>query len=233
MKYEILYVTFFICFISIPTTSALFGRNKKAEEEKKAEEAAKASLNAGMDALRETARDPRALKGALDALNDPETINEVKKMMADPAFKKQMDALMADPNMAAVKKNAQALMNDEDQLESLYSQMAKTQEAIQSRDNRPLDGRENAQLGMSQFSKMAADPRELAEAMEMLKDPEIQKEVEAMMKDPAFQAEMKRYTANPRFKQAMDTAAEKVNELAQDPARLESVKAQMEALMNN
>jgi len=48
----------------------------------------------GMANLKGMARDPAALKSAMDMLKDPAAMAEVKKMMADPSFKAQAEAMV-------------------------------------------------------------------------------------------------------------------------------------------
>lgn len=69
-------------------------------------------------------------------------------------------------------------------------------------------GGDSAKLGLNHLHQASQSGDELQNAMAMMNDPEVMAEVEKLMNDPEFKAEMERLTNNPQFQQAVQQAAE-------------------------
>jgi len=211
------------------TTDAFFGGGKKKKEEDKKKEMPKGkdAVAAGMDSIRKTAQDPRLMKDAMEALQDPETMKEVQQLMNDPEFIKEMERIKSDPQFANAVQSAKEMYSDPEKAAQVLGQLKSQSAAANGAKRQP---KTDAQLGLQELAKTAANPKMLADAMEMLKDPETATEVRAMMNDPAFQAEMQTITESAQFKDAMGRAAQDIEALSNDPATLKKLKAKAEAM---
>jgi hypothetical protein len=89
-------------------------------------------------------------------------------MMKDPAFLKEMERIKSDPKFANAVQSAK----------NMYTSRAPppTPEVL-GQVNKGKREQTDAQLGLAELAKTTADPKLLAEAMEMLKDPETAAEV--------------------------------------------------------
>ena len=75
------------------------------------------------DELSSTLKDPAALQEALKQLQDPAIQQQVKQMLEDPAFqqsmKQYMEQITKDPQFEALKKQTEAMMQEEGFVESM------------------------------------------------------------------------------------------------------------------
>eukprot|EP01038_Epipyxis_sp_PR26KG_P004895 gene4895-6854_t len=213
----------FVTIINVPVVDGFFGNNKKKEEEAKKKEV-QDTIYQGMQSLKNVATDPSSLQETLELMNDPETMAEVKRLMNDPTFVSEMDRIKKDPMFLNAMQSAKEMYEDPEKAAKILSE-------IRAEKEKPV--MTDAQLGLSELAKSARDPKMLKEAMDMLKDPEVAAEVQAMMSDPAFKAEMKKMTDSPAYKAAMTRAAEDIEMLSKDPAKLKLLKAQAEAVLKS
>eukprot|EP01031_Cornospumella_fuschlensis_P033095 gene33095-40034_t len=113
-------------------------------------------------------KDPKALQETYAQLQNPESLQQVQAMMRDPSFLSEVNRLKSNP----LYKDALASVQE------MYSDPAKAAKFLSAMSAARRDEMSTAQLGMSELSKVAKNPKLMAEALEDLKNPEIAAEVQ-------------------------------------------------------
>lgn len=67
-------------------------------------------LKKGQDDLSTAAR--KNMQAAMDALQDPETLQEAASMMKDPRFEEMIKTMMKDPDMVRQMQEMKGMMED-------------------------------------------------------------------------------------------------------------------------
>lgn len=231
---------------------ALFGRDKKKQEEdavdsytRMATDAMREAASPGFDArsaLNEIQNNPAVQAKVRAMMQDPAAMAELSKLMQDPAFKSQVDVFASNPEVLAQlqKSGVGAFVNGGGAGGDVG---ANTPEGARARAqakahadmeyekySAQFSGEENAATGLKTMMTAARDPSSLADAMTDLNDPEMLKAAQEMMNDPGFQQEMKRMMAQPEMRKIVEASKAYVDEIAKDPAKMREMQAKMAAM---
>lgn len=103
-------------------------------------------------------KDPKALQDTYAQLKNPESLQQVQAMMKDPGFLSEVNRLKSNPLYKDALTSVKEMYNDPAKAAKFLSAMSAARREEMS----------TAQLGMSELSKVAKNPKLMAEALEVM-----------------------------------------------------------------